>query len=424
MNSILLITQEYPINRGDSCFIVNEIPYLSGKFDKIHVLCLSNKEKDDELLDVPDNVSVYFISNNYRKLYNYIHFFRIIFMSVFYCEILWLIKNKKFSFRGLKYAISYVYRAIILKKHTKYILKKDNDINIIYTFWYLHETLSALLLKRKFKNVNYITRAHGYDIHEFQRDLNYQPYKFWMDKEIDKIFFASQYLRNYYIDKFSGCDHEKYITMPLGIINNYSSSVIKNEKTGIFTLCSCSYIIPRKRVHLIVKALEQINDFSIHWIHIGDGSDMNNIMSLCNDLLKNKKNITYEFKGFMTNGQIMRFYNEKYIDCFISATEAEGGRPVSIMEAISFGIPVIATGVGGVPEIVNKDTGFLLNPEGDIAEIGSTITGFYNLAETEKNALRLSARLFWENNFNAEKNYETFSDILLSISSNNNGNYT
>lgn len=36
------------------------------------------------------------------------------------------------------------------------------------------------------------------------------------------------------------------------------------------------------------------------------------------------------------------------------------GIPVSIMEAMSFGIPVIARNVGGMSEIVNEENGLLL----------------------------------------------------------------
>lgn len=46
-------------------------------------------------------------------------------------------------------------------------------------------------------------------------------------------------------------------------------------------------------------------------------------------------------------------------DLFVNMSLSEG-IPVSIMEAISFGIPIIATNVGGNAEIVNDETGVLI----------------------------------------------------------------
>ena len=89
--------------------------------------------------------------------------------------------------------------------------------------------------------------------------------------------------------------------------------------------------------------------------------------------------------------------------------------PVSMMEAISFGIPVIAANVGGVSEIVNSDTGILLSSEGSISEIKKAITDFYNFSDNKKDAMRKSAVLLWESAFNAETNYKMFSEELLSI---------
>jgi len=414
LNSLLLVTHDYPLDRGDSSFIKNEIPFLSKYFDKIYVFCTSNYDNSKKIIKIPNNVIVYFNNFKNTKLRKYIIYLVVLFNHAFYYELKYLIKKRRLTIKTLRSSLAFMKNAIILNKQINNILRKINNIKIIYTFWYIFETLASLLLKKKYK-ISYITRAHGYDVHEFQNDLNYQPYKYWMDKNIDRIFFASQYLCDYYLRTFANSDTKKYITMPLGIINDYPVEINnKNRNTDIFVLCSCSFIIPRKRVNLIIKALNQINNFKIHWIHIGDGSDMNSILSLSYNLQK-KNNISFEFKGFMTSEQIMNFYNDNYIDCFISTTESEGGCPVSMQEAISFGIPVIATSVGGVPEVVTKDTGFLLSPEGNISEISNAIIDFYNFPEDKKNALRRSARKFWESNFNAEMNYTKFSEELLSI---------
>ncbi|WP_243669706.1 glycosyltransferase [Methanoculleus chikugoensis] len=70
-------------------------------------------------------------------------------------------------------------------------------------------------------------------------------------------------------------------------------------------------------------------------------------------------NVSHRFTGYLDNAAVLEHYRQSPIDVFINVSESEG-IPVSIMEAESCGIPVIATAVGGIPEIVSDATGILL----------------------------------------------------------------
>ena len=65
--------------------------------------------------------------------------------------------------------------------------------------------------------------------------------------------------------------------------------------------------------------------------------------------------------GYVPIEQIMNYYRENPVDVIVNVSESEGGSPVSIMEALSCGIPAIATAVGGNPEIVSEQNGILLS---------------------------------------------------------------
>ncbi len=52
-------------------------------------------------------------------------------------------------------------------------------------------------------------------------------------------------------------------------------------------------------------------------------------------------------RGGISNAEVFQFYRDNKVDLFVNASTSEG-LPVSIMEAISFGIPSIATNVGGL----------------------------------------------------------------------------
>ena len=102
------------------------------------------------------------------------------------------------------------------------------------------------------------------------------------------------------------------------------------------------------------------------------------------------------------------------IDLFINVSETEG-IPVSIMEAMSFGIPCIATNVGGNPEIVNATNGFLISANPSVEEIKKVLIDFMQLNTEKHIELRRNARKTWEQNFNAESNYTQFFSELSAL---------
>jgi glycosyltransferase involved in cell wall biosynthesis len=174
-----------------------------------------------------------------------------------------------------------------------------------------------------------------------------------------------------------------------------------------FTLVSCSSLIKLKRVHLIAGILQHI-PFEINWIHWGGGETEAEVKKLSETLPANVKAI---FKGQAKNQDIIAFYKSVPVNLFITTSETEG-LPVSIQEAISFGIPVIATNVGGIPEIVNEHTGMLVEKDFDNREVAQMILDFKN-SERNSEGYREGVRKFWMEHFNAGKNYQLFYEYLV-----------
>jgi glycosyltransferase involved in cell wall biosynthesis len=58
------------------------------------------------------------------------------------------------------------------------------------------------------------------------------------------------------------------------------------------------------------------------------------------------------------------------------------------MEALYFGIPVMATEVGGVPELVSRQTGYLLPAHPTPREMAQQLVNFMQLASTQRTLIR------------------------------------
>jgi len=172
-----------------------------------------------------------------------------------------------------------------------------------------------------------------------------------------------------------------------------------------FLIVSCSNLIKVKQVHLIAESLSKIKNYEIKWVHFGDGKLKKDIINYCK---KNfPKNIKAEFKGRVFNKEILKFYTKAVPELFINLSSSEG-IPMSIMEAMSCSIPVIATNVGGTSEIVNNANGLLLNKNFEICEVSNFIEKFNTLSINDKETFRKSAYKTWSELYHADKNYNNF----------------
>jgi glycosyltransferase involved in cell wall biosynthesis len=82
-----------------------------------------------------------------------------------------------------------------------------------------------------------------------------------------------------------------------------------------------------------------------------------------------------------------------------------------MMEAQSFGIPIIACAVGGIPEIVGESTGILVDGRADIGEFAEAL----GAALEPGRFVRESVRAFSASNFDAKINYNRFADALIAL---------
>ena len=388
---IILITRQFPYG-GNETFLETEIKYLSKHFDSVTIYPSTMCER---VRVMPANVKVNnLIAEEYSKRIKWI--FRTLLSFDMYFTLLRYMKQVK---RGkslwylFKYCVSYNIYAFFCKK----VEFDRHDDTLVYSYWF-NPFVDVAAKKIR---ASLVTRVHGGDLYEDISELGFFPYRESTIREIRKIFPISEVGTKYLKAKYQT---ENISTSRLGV--NNLPYIVSRASESIHELCiiSVSNIIPVKRVDLIAKCLtkyaEQHPQVNVKWIHYGDGTEINAVNKIIAE--SDTPNFIYEFPGRVKNTFIYEYFKNHPIDIFINLSKSEG-IPVSIMEAISYGVPIIATDVGGTNEIVNSSTGILLDPNPTEKQVTEAIDSLRKIPKDRK-----TIKNFWFENFNSDNNYERF----------------
>lgn len=412
MKTLILLTNFFPYGNGEP-YLETEIKYYERYFDRIYVASLQLREKD--LKSHRPLPSDRFKILPIAKAANWVYLINAIKAFVdknLYSDLWRLFRKGKLSFRRIVNLFVYLSRSYYESKHILRWLRREgvlssDDKGVIYSYRFEYQPYVGLILKKRLHDYKIVSRGHRFDLYEEQRSGNYIPLRPFLLSRLDHTIMIAKNGIDYLTEKYPEYS-QKLILSRLGV-TDHGLGPLKNRLDGLYVV-SCSTITSVKRVNLIVEALAKITNIEIHWDHYGEGVLANEVKALAARILPN--NVSYNFHGHIDNNELLDIYQTHPYHLFINVSSSEGV-PVSIMEAMSFGIPCIATNVGGTNEIVeNEYNGILLPCDFNPEDLTHWISAFASMDDTEYSGYRTSARSTWATKYSAEKNYSEFLSFL------------
>jgi glycosyltransferase involved in cell wall biosynthesis len=179
--------------------------------------------------------------------------------------------------------------------------------------------------------------------------------------------------------------------------------VTEPSSDGILRILTCSNIVPVKRVELIAKVIAELPG-EVEWTHIGDGDGIDSIKSYVEAVFDHSHRAN--FVGRLANAEVYEYYQNHLVDLFMNLSESEGV-PVSIMEALVHGVPVVATDVGGTAEIVDETIGCVLPIDVSARDACEAVLKL-GLGTESSIRLRENARARGEERCSSQSNYSVF----------------
>ena len=409
---IYLITENFPFGDGEGSFVVPELGYLKEAFD-VTIVSLSLSSEQTDALDTDIKLLHHDRRvNPIRKLMACLKLFT---REEGWKEIGEILSGKGNKWVAFRESILFFGEAERFRGFLRKDLGEKNDSEIIlYNYWYFWGTLACTMLKDRYPKLKVITRSHRFDLYDEGYDGGRQPFKRYMNQRVDRIFFIAEHGRKYFLDRYKDQKDillEKCVLSRLGVLKPFDSvSDNLSGNDGVFTLVSCSVIIPRKRVELIIQGLSLIDDVVVKWVHFGDGVESQKIKELSDGLLGPKDNISYCFKGNVDSREIQKYYAENCVDAFIT-TSASEGCPVSVQEAMAYGIPIIGTAINEIPYMINGN-GVLLGVDPTDVEVKEAIELIAGMSKEEVARMRQKSEDIYKEEFDARKNYKRFVELV------------
>ena len=177
-----------------------------------------------------------------------------------------------------------------------------------------------------------------------------------------------------------------------------------------FTIVSVTALREIKGIRYLIKAckilISQIKDY--HCIIIGSGEEYEDLMKLVTDYqLENVVRLVGAIKSDAIRDYLLK------ASVFVLPSLSEG-IPVAVMEAMSMELPVIATNITGLPEIIDDGVNGYLVPPQDPKALADKIMDLYKNPE-KRTVFGKAARRKIEAKFNLKKNVARFEELLSQV---------
>lgn len=393
MKNLYFFTVKYPFTKYAECFIEDEIVYLSEKFNRVTIIPL--EREGIEVKALPSNCMAF------SPLF--LDRIRFVLQGIFNWkvakEMIPLLLIKGILFDKVKFCdwlkAYFTANNLLNSSNVRSIYKTIQPEDVCYFYWGKWSNLLAYFWKGKCRMVS---RFHGEgDLWE-EIHNGYVPLRNKVVESLNAAVFISKKGEQYFLNRYPSC---KTAVFPLG---SNDINYFKKTPSKKFRVLSCSTVSDLKRVSLIYESLLSLTNMQVEWTHIGDGPRMEHLKQLI--YVHSPSHVSVKLTGALNHDEVMQYYTEHCFDIFINLSTNEGV-PVSIMEAISCNIPVVATNVGGNSEIVTKETGMLVNSNPNPQEVADAI----NLVKSGQ----YEPRAFWYSHYCAQINYKAFANFIYSL---------
>jgi glycosyltransferase involved in cell wall biosynthesis len=402
-SDLVLLTSAYPFGNVSETFLETEIEVLAERFRRVYVLPSHREARVRPLPPGVELVEMDWLGNPSRRArLRALASPRAVSVLV---SALW--SGDSYLRASRFYLDNLARNALKYRMLSRFVRERGLADAIFYDYWFENSTLALALLRGSGSIRTAVSRTHRFDLYDECWSTGMVPFREAKAQALDAIFAVSESGGEYLRQRIPR-QREKVGVQRLGVRDPGHSCPPRADAAPL--VVTCARLEPQKCIHLVPEALAKLGR-PVRWVHFGDGPERKRVEEEASRLLGGgRPEVRWELRGQVDNSDVLDFYEAHHVDVLLSLSSSEG-LPVSMMEAQSYGIPIVARGVGGVSEIVNERTGVLLSPDATPPEVAAALRRALEPGGFTAEAVRA----FFRQRFDAKTNYNRFVDTLLAL---------
>ncbi|MEC4004385.1 glycosyltransferase family 4 protein [Flavobacterium sp. SUN052] len=210
---------------------------------------------------------------------------------------------------------------------------------------------------------------------------------------LSKIIFKNAYYNiapsRYLLNEFSDFGFKNVVHIPNTIsINDYRFESRNFETIKILWVRSFSEIYnPKMAINVFADLKKEFPNAKLCMV----GPDKENLINECKELAK-QRNVEVEFTGKLDKNEWLELSRDYNV--FINTTHFDN-TPISVIEAMALGLPVVSTNVGGIPYLLQDQKNAFLVNDSDVDAMVSAIKEIFSNSEIRTSIIK-NARLLVE----------------------------
>jgi glycosyltransferase involved in cell wall biosynthesis len=290
--------------------------------------------------------------------------------------------------------------------------RQDLSRTVFYAYWlHLPAAVAVRLREMLTLAVPIVSRAHRFDIYG-RGAHGFLPQREHIISQVDSVFAVSEAGAQHLRQTSPAFAHRVSVSRlgtPPAVARTHATQELRLVR-------SCSRVVPFKRLPLLIEGIAeaQRRGLEVHWEHIGriDGEYAESVERFATSALKPS---SFTFVGQLSNEEVREWHAGHPASVFVNVSESEGV-PVSILEALAVGLPVIATDVGGSAETIDVTSGMfdgLLSADCSPQEIATRLEALFALSGPSYSAHSDASLRHWARRWSSDTNFSEFATILL-----------